>query len=59
MKAGYPLDAEAVLIVELDGLKDDQERIATEIEAICGTAGATGSEPMPSGKPGAAGDGRN
>jgi glycolate oxidase len=41
MKAGYPLDAEAVLIVELDGLKDDQERIAGEIEAICRKAGAT------------------
>ncbi len=40
MKAGYPLDAEAVLIVELDGLRDDQERIALEIEAICRKAGA-------------------
>jgi glycolate oxidase len=41
VKAGYPLDAEAVLIVELDGLKDDQERVAAEIEGICRRAGAT------------------
>lgn len=33
--AGYPLDAEAVLIIELDGLRDDMERLAAEISAIC------------------------
>ena len=33
--AGYPLDAEAVLIIELDGLKDDMERLASEITEIC------------------------
>jgi len=33
--AGYPLDAEAVLIIELDGLKDDMERQMAEITAIC------------------------
>ena len=41
VKAGYPLDAAAVLIVELDGLKDDQERVAGEIMGICRAAGAT------------------
>jgi glycolate oxidase len=33
--AGYPLDAEAVLIVELDGLRDDMARQMAEITAIC------------------------
>ena len=33
--AGYPLDAEAVLIVEIDGLKDGMDRLAREIMAIC------------------------
>lgn len=33
--AGYPLDAEAVLIIELDGLRDGQERLAAEITEIC------------------------
>lgn len=33
--AGYPLDAEAVLIIELDGLKDGQDRLAEEIVGIC------------------------
>lgn len=40
IKAGYPLDAEAVLIIELDGLKDDMERVAEEIMDICHQAGA-------------------
>ncbi len=40
-KAGYPLDAEAVLIIEVDGLKDDQDRLAEEIMQICYRAGAT------------------
>src|SRR4030065_924257 len=29
--AGFPLDAEAVLIIELDGLKDGMERLAQKI----------------------------
>jgi glycolate oxidase subunit GlcD len=33
--AGYPLDAEAVLIIELDGLKDGMERLSTRIIEIC------------------------
>ncbi|MGC8658771.1 MAG: FAD-binding oxidoreductase [Desulfomonilaceae bacterium] len=33
--AGYPQDAEAVLIIELDGLKDGMERIAGRITEIC------------------------
>ncbi|MGQ9625937.1 MAG: FAD-binding oxidoreductase [Anaerolineae bacterium] len=40
VKAGYPLDAEAVLIIELDGLKDDMERVAGEILEICRAVGA-------------------
>lgn len=34
-QAGYPLDAEAVLIIELDGLKDGQDRLADEIVVAC------------------------
>lgn len=33
--SGYPLDAEAVLIIELDGVKDSQERLAAHIVEIC------------------------
>jgi len=33
--SGYPLDAEGVLIIELDGLKDGQERQAERILDIC------------------------
>ncbi len=33
--AGYPLDAEAVLLIELDGLKDGMERLAERIMGIC------------------------
>ncbi len=33
--AGYPRDAEAVLIIELDGLKDGMERLADRIINIC------------------------
>ena len=40
VRAGYPVDAEAVLIVEVDGLKDDQERMADEIMQLCSHAGA-------------------
>ena len=35
LHAGYPLDAEAVLIIELDGLKDGMERLADRIIKIC------------------------
>lgn len=34
-KAGYPLDAEAVLIIELDGLNDGMERLSERIMQIC------------------------
>jgi glycolate oxidase len=33
--AGYPLDAEAVLLIELDGLKDGMERLADRVMEIC------------------------
>ena len=33
--AGYPLDAEAVLIIELDGLTDGMDRLAQRITAVC------------------------
>jgi glycolate oxidase subunit GlcD len=33
--AGYPLDAEAVLIIELDGIKDGMDRMAARIIDIC------------------------
>ena len=33
--AGFPLDAEAVLLIELDGLKDGMERLAERITEIC------------------------
>ncbi|MCL4370498.1 MAG: FAD-binding protein [Chloroflexi bacterium] len=33
--SGYPLDAEGVLIIELDGLKDGQERQAERIIELC------------------------
>jgi glycolate oxidase subunit GlcD len=33
--AGYPLDAAAVLLIELDGLKDGMDRIADRIVEIC------------------------
>ena len=32
---GFPLDAGAVLIIELDGLRDGMEALAQSIEAIC------------------------
>jgi glycolate oxidase len=35
LAAGYPRDAAAVLIIELDGLKDGMERLAEQIVAIC------------------------
>lgn len=33
--AGFPLDAEAVLLIEIDGLKDGMERLADRIIEIC------------------------
>jgi len=33
--AGFPLDAEAVLLIELDGIKDGMERLAERIMEIC------------------------
>jgi glycolate oxidase len=33
--SGFPLDAEAVLIIEIDGLKDGLERLAEQIKDIC------------------------
>ena len=38
--AGYPLDAEAVLIIELDGIKDGMDRLAQRIIEICKSTGA-------------------
>jgi glycolate dehydrogenase FAD-linked subunit len=34
-KVGFPLDAEAVLIVEVEGLAEEIETMAEEIEAVC------------------------
>ena len=34
-KVGFPLDAEAVLIVEVEGLAEEIETVAEEIEAVC------------------------
>jgi len=33
--AGFPVDAEAVLLIEIDGLKDGMERLAERIMEIC------------------------
>ncbi len=33
--AGYPLDAEAVLVIEIDGLKDGMDRLAQKIIGLC------------------------
>jgi glycolate oxidase len=38
--AGYPLDAAAVLLIELEGLTEAVEEQAAQIEEICGTCGA-------------------
>jgi glycolate oxidase len=37
--AGYPLDAEAVLIIELDGLRDGMDGLEKRIIEICGNNG--------------------
>jgi len=39
-QCGYPLDAEAVLIIELDGLRDDLDEQARRVEEICRENGA-------------------
>jgi glycolate oxidase len=39
--AGYPLDAAAILICELDGLPEDVAEDLARVEAICRSAGAT------------------
>lgn len=35
LRSGFPIDAEAVLIIELDGLRDELDRQANRIIAIC------------------------
>ncbi len=35
VKAGYPLDAAAVLLIELDGMKDGMERLAERVMQVC------------------------
>ncbi|MCX8118767.1 MAG: FAD-binding protein [Desulfobacterota bacterium] len=35
VRAGFPLDAEAVLLIEIDGLQDGLERLAQRIIEIC------------------------
>ncbi len=39
--AGYPMDAGAVLLIEVDGLADDVGAMQTDIETICLENGAT------------------
>ena len=39
--AGYPLDAEAVLLIELDGLTDGMDEQAKRISEVCEKDGAT------------------
>ena len=38
--AGYPVDAEAILLIELDGLSAGLETDVARVEAMCKTAGA-------------------
>ncbi|MCC7105860.1 MAG: FAD-binding protein [Chloroflexi bacterium] len=38
--AGYPIDAEAVLLIEIDGLEEEMEVHAEAIESVCARAGA-------------------
>jgi glycolate oxidase len=38
--AGYPMDAAAVLLIEVEGLKEAAEEQALEIEAVCKQCGA-------------------
>ena len=41
VNAGYPLDAEALLIVELDGCAAEVDHLIADVEAIAGRHGAT------------------
>ncbi|WP_028221107.1 glycolate oxidase subunit GlcD [Paraburkholderia oxyphila] len=41
IKAGYPIDAEAILLCELDGTPSDVDEDMQRVEAILGEAGAT------------------
>ncbi len=38
--AGYPVDAEAILLIEVDGLEDGLEADVARVEAMCSAAGA-------------------
>jgi glycolate oxidase len=38
--AGYPLDASAVLLIELEGLREAVDEQAVQIEEVCGACGA-------------------
>ncbi|MFQ5837362.1 MAG: FAD-binding oxidoreductase [Thermoplasmata archaeon] len=38
--AGYPKDAEAVLLIEVDGLREAVERRATDVADVCRSSGA-------------------
>jgi glycolate oxidase len=40
LHCGYPLDAEAVLLIEVDGLEESTAEQAADIERICGECGA-------------------
>ena len=42
--AGYPLDCEALLIVELDGCDAEVDHLIAEVEAIADRHGATSGE---------------
>ena len=37
--AGYPMDAAAVLLIELEGLRETVEQQAVQIQAVCGRCG--------------------
>jgi glycolate oxidase len=39
--AGYPLDADGILLLEVDGLRDGLDDAAERVEAICRSQGAT------------------
>jgi len=39
--AGYPMDAAAVLLIEIDGIREDVDATADEINVICHQAGAS------------------
>ncbi|MBI2755751.1 MAG: FAD-binding protein [Chloroflexi bacterium] len=39
--AGYPVDAAAVLLAEVDGLRDEVDAMAGEVEAVCWAHGAS------------------